>query len=105
MIVRPTAREQTDTARALVKLVTQFPELPAANFAITGQREAADLTVNVHRTDSFERWREALHLDPQTASVEYFAVFQAIEIFGRFSGVRLRLVGYLPLPTEAADRA
>ncbi|WP_042365982.1 hypothetical protein [Streptacidiphilus neutrinimicus] len=90
--------DQADAARALLALMTQFPELPAASFDL-GRYHSPDLTINVHNDPAgFEQWRAALDLDPQNSIGKPHNTFYAVEVPGEFAGVRLELVGYLPLP-------
>jgi hypothetical protein len=100
---------QADALRALLALVTALPDLPAADFTITTHQAVTDLRVNIHDSPAgFEEWREALDLDPQHADGRRNTTFHSVEIPGRFHGVRILLVGYLPLPidhTDHTDRA
>ncbi|TDU05221.1 hypothetical protein EDD99_3726 [Streptomyces sp. 846.5] len=106
MTTETAARDQANAAGALLALVTQFPDLPAADFDITTGRVETDLRINVHRNPSgFEQWRQALDLDPDTADGSHFPTFQTIEIPGTYAGIRVLLVGYLPLPAEPATAA
>jgi hypothetical protein len=98
--------EQANTAGALLALVTQFPDLPAADFDITTSRTEADLRISIHSDPSgFEQWRQALALDPDTADGRHYPTFQTVEIPGTYAGARILLIGYLPLPLEPAAAA
>ena len=101
----PSSATQTAAARTLLALVTQFPDLPAVGFDITAYPVGANLRVNAHDPAAFEQWREALAMDPQTAAGEPYDTFHTIEITRDFDGIRLLLVGYMPLPVESAEPA
>ncbi|WP_037605058.1 hypothetical protein [Streptacidiphilus rugosus] len=91
--------EQDNTVRALLALVTQFPDLPTASFQVNPY--IPELTINVHNDPAgFEQWRESLGLDPQTSTEKDYRTFYAVEVPGEFAGVGVELVGYMPIPIE-----
>lgn len=94
---------QASTVRALLHLIDQFPNLPAASFDVQPWRVGSRLEIHVHddATSGFELWREALELDPESADLSPFADFSALTIHGHYQDTPVRLVGYLPPVTES----
>jgi len=99
-------RDQTNDARVLLAMLTEFPDLPAAELTITTRLGGETLHIYVHSDPAgFEQWRQALGLDPQAAGGRRYRTFQSVEFSGRYHDVTVRLVGFLPLPADDADAA
>lgn len=94
---------QSDTARALLALIDQYPDLPAASFDVQPDSAIGRLGIHLHNDPAgLEMWREALNLDPETGDLHQYSDFSSVTFRGDLAGIPVRLVGYLPLPLYAA---
>lgn len=100
--------EQTAAVKALVEILAAFPHLPAAELGVrlvcTPGHAAPGLRINLYDAPAaFERWREALNVDPARLNLVALPSCHVIRGHGEFAGVPLQLLGYLTLldPTAA----
>jgi hypothetical protein len=98
--------EQAAAAQALVAILTAFPHLPAAELDVTALPGAGQgVRISTHdQADHFERWREALDVDP--ARINLVALTPDLHVmrgWSSFAGVPVQLLGFLDLldPTAA----
>ena len=102
--------EQGRAVRALLAMTEHFPDLPSAELVVDqisdGGPSACGVVVHVHHAGAFERWRQALALDPAADPVVHdHPTFMAVRLRGHFAGVPVHLVGYLPNSQPAAPVA
>ncbi|KIQ62916.1 hypothetical protein TR51_28945 [Kitasatospora griseola] len=97
-----TAAAQVNPAGALLAMVTAFSDLPAPELHVERLPPAGDggefvWGVNVSFHDSlshFEQWCQALGLDPADVEAHLDGGTNWLNVFGTWSGVRVRLTGF-----------
>jgi hypothetical protein len=106
-----TTQEQVSAAGALLAILTQYADLPAAQLELP--RFVGDspfglvwgVRVSVHdNLSDFERWRERLGFDPAGVEQHQRGAHGWLVVKGTYAGIRVELVGFYDLPRTEGDR-
>ncbi|MYR28646.1 MULTISPECIES: hypothetical protein [unclassified Streptomyces] len=86
--------EQAMQATVIQALITQHPNLPAADLQ-AGRVYPGTVEVSIHEGFvHWEQWREALGVDPAETSYRQHSGFASVEGWAKVGGLSVRLVGY-----------
>ena len=93
------AGEQIGAAGGLLAMLSAFSHLPPIDPALHRFAAGWGVRVSIHNgLTAFERWREALALDPDDVDHKQRGTLAWLTGTGTWSGVRVELVGYYDLP-------
>ncbi|MFE0460500.1 hypothetical protein ACFW1A_14770 [Kitasatospora sp. NPDC058965] len=102
-----TAADQINAAGAAMALLTRHSGLPAPTLDLAlmyspeDDREVWGLRLGIHwGLSGFEKWRQALDIDPDTIADRTSGQLYTLRAETRFAGVRVELTGFHTLPDD-----